>query len=232
MIKKSLLAACIFSLLFFVSCGSDDNNASTLSVDEQNTADDMAIVNFLNNYYFDDLGKVTKFSDTVTPNDKEPLSKNAIKSPLGYWVVKNPKADKGINTSNIADGKSNILIHYSLKYFVATEGGNGYSTLNTSSSTIDNSGVAQEDPFFYKKPKNDTIQSENYYVIKGIVDGLKDFKPTNKSKNDLYHVLQGLIIVPSRLAYGRESNYINSKDATFILNFELYKVCPQDQTCN
>ncbi|WP_295810860.1 hypothetical protein [uncultured Apibacter sp.] len=232
MIRKSFVAGYFFILLFLVSCSSDDNNTSSLSIEEQNTADDTAIINFLNSYYFDDLGKVTKFSDAVTPQDKEPLSKNAKKSSLGYWIVTNPNADKGINDSLTADGKNNILIHYSLKYFIASEGGNGYSTLYTSSSSIDNSGIAQEDPFFYKKPKNDTIKSENYYVIKGIVDGLKDFKPTNKSINDLYNVLQGVIIVPSRLAYGREENYTNSKNATFILNFELYKVCPKDQSCN
>ena len=72
MIRKSFVAGYFFILLFLVSCSSDDNNTSSLSIEEQNTADDTAIINFLNSYYFDDLGKVTKFSDAVTPEDKEP----------------------------------------------------------------------------------------------------------------------------------------------------------------
>ncbi|MDR1877608.1 MAG: hypothetical protein LBQ84_08300 [Flavobacteriaceae bacterium] len=228
MIKKILLAGCIISLAFFSSCKSDDDEVKTLSIEEQNAADDAAIINFLDNYYFDDLGKVTKFSDTVTSDDKDPLSKNAKKDPSGFWYVVNAEASAGDGEN--PDGENNILIHYTLKYFTATEGGNGYTYLYTASSSIDNIGVAQENPFFYKKPENSTYD-DNYYTIKGIVNGLKNFKPTGKGKNDPYDKLQGVIIVPSRLAYARNSNYLGLADVTFILNFELYKVCSGEQTC-
>lgn len=231
MIKKIILLISFISLsVFSISCSSDDNDVKSLSLDEQNTADDVAIKNFLTNYYFDDLGKVVKFSESVTPNDKEALIKRAVKDSSGFWYVINPKASAG--SGSTPDGKNSILIHYNLTYFKATEGGNGYTSLATAASTIDLTGMPQENPFFYQRPKTDTIKAESYYIIPGIVNGLKKFKPTNKGKNEIYDQLQGVIIVPSRLGYARNSNYLNLSNATFILNFELYKVCPKEQLCN
>ena len=228
MIKKLLITGLVGLSVFTTSCKSDDDNTKTLSVEEQNIADDAAITNFLANYYFDDLGKITKFSDAVTSNDKTPLSKIAQQDAAGYWYVINPDAPAGSGTS--PDGENNILIHYNLKYFVATEGGNGYTSLTTGSSSIEGLGVAQENPFFYKQPV-DTTKEKSYYVVDNLVNGLKKFKPTNKGKNDPYDHLQGVIVVPSRLAYGRNSNALGVSNATLLLNFELYKVCPEGETC-
>lgn len=231
MIKKFVLLISFFSFFtFIISCSSDDNDVKSLTTDEQNAADDLAIKNFLNNYYFDDLGKVVKFSESVTSNDKDALIKNAIQDPSGFWYVINPKASSGSGLN--PDGKNHILIHYNLAYFTATEGGNGYSSLTNAASTINLTGMPQENPFFYKKPKTDTVKAENYYVIPSFIKGLNKFKPTNKDKNAVYDQLQGVIIVPSRLGYARNSNYLNLSNATFILNFELYKVCTEEQTCN
>ncbi len=229
MIKKFLLAGFVGFFTLIISCKSDDDSSTKkLTIEEQNTADDTAILNFLSNYYFDDQGKVAKFSDTVTSDDKDPLSKNAVQDPSGFWYVINPNAPASSGTA--PDGTNEILIHCILKYFTATEGGNGYSTLYNAYSTIDGYGIPKESPFFYKKPASATNDS-SYYTIKGLIDGLKFFQPTGKGKNDPYEKLQGVIIVPSRLAYARNSNYLGLADATFILNFELYKVCPEGDTC-
>ncbi|WP_128330803.1 hypothetical protein [Apibacter sp. HY039] len=229
MIKKFLLLGVISLFTVLTSCSSDDDKTKTLTIDEQNAADDASIVNFLDNYYFDDLGKVTKFTETVTSKDKDPLRKNAKKDASGFWYVPNPAVTSASGTK--PNGSNNILLHYTLNYYVASEGGSGYSSQTTASSSIDGLGIAQQNPSFYKKPSTDTTNVESYYVIKGIVDGLKYFSPTNKSKNDPYDVLQGVIIVPSRLAYARNSNYMSLSNATFVLNFELYKVCAEGVTC-
>ena len=68
--------------------------------------------------------------------------------------------------------------------------------------------------------------------LKNFVEGLKHFKTTERSVNDLYN-FQGVIILPSRLAYARNKYYISgtglseysgNRDRSFIFNFELPKI--------
>ena len=69
--------------------------------------------------------------------------------------------------------------------------------------------------------------------LKNFIEGLKHFKTTNRSTNDLYN-FQGVIILPSRLAYGRNKVYSSGvgisdqlsayRDISYIFNFELPKI--------
>ena len=72
------------------------------------------------------------------------------------------------------------------------------------------------------------------FVIEGFVEGLKEFSATETSGVDLYN-FQGVILVPSRLAYGRDFVYLGGnldvntyRDNSFVFNFELHKVVPRN----
>ena len=68
--------------------------------------------------------------------------------------------------------------------------------------------------------------------LKNFVEGLKHFKSTDRSTQDGYN-FQGVIILPSQLAYGRNkvyaaglgiSDHFNQfRDVSYIFNIELVK---------
>ena len=218
MMKKILLLGAILGVFLCTESCRNDNN-SGLTIEEQNTADDEAIQNFLNDYYYTSDGNIHAYAGATEDADKPSLKSVAKENSDGSWYAVFPGAPTSGEHPN---GQNNILIHYRLSYFAAGEGGT-YTLYNTSESTLDNQGVPKVNPYFYMKPATDTVNVESYYVVPSIVENLKNFFPSGKTLYSSYK-LQGVIIVPSRLGYARKSNYLALTNATFVLNFELYQV--------
>lgn len=211
-------------LVFFANCKNDDSN-ELLPQQEQNKLDDQAIVNYLKKHYFDDNGRVKELKKADADNQTA-LYKLAKQVDNGYWYVKNPKI-KGDKRAVKDNTKDSILLQYDMKIFKATKVKDTvrYASLTPLSSTINTSGYPIWDPAFYytKAPKGVNL---DFYTIEGFVDGIKHFKSTGRNSDDTPAVnFQGLIIIPSRLAYNRSSNALKvGADQSVIINFELYKV--------
>ena len=242
MMKKWGIAIIAAGLLF-TACNKDDGN-DELVQEEQNKVDDDAIVEYLQDHYFSpDRGVIKKFdSEDEADDDYAPLSENATKLPSGVWVVKRPgvTAEGPVATNNENDS---ILVSYQSTYFKATyedlaENEKPYAAISGPFlSTISTSGTPAWDPVFYYRKLTDA-QIDNGiklsgYVIEGFTEGLKEFKSTDNDGTELYN-FQGAIIVPSRMAYSRDFDYLSGtpsysyRDCSFVFNFELHRVVPRN----
>ncbi|NPA07866.1 MAG: hypothetical protein GXO46_02605, partial [Chlorobi bacterium] len=115
-----------------------------------------------------------------------------------------------------------------------TDGNVAFTTSGVLANTINGSGSPLTDPMFYyvkKDVKTNAGKERSYYEIEGLQEGLKYFKGyTNLSDGDAYN-LQGVIIVPSRAAFGRDAHYnytgYSLKNNCFVFNFQIYKANPR-----
>ena len=241
MIKKFFVALLATSA-FFTSCKSDDDSKE-LSVEQRNSLDDQAIEEYLEQHYFNPRnGKLVKF-DTITGNDDDQYTKLkdiAIKDPAGYYYAMRPGVAADSATI-VGNDESEILISYEAKYFQATNDSDYRykygSILDFSNSINVGDGSAMKDPTFYFYQLSDA-QIENgvrreHVELPNFTQALKKFKSTGTNGRDLYN-FQGVIILPSRLAYGRNKVYTGTnlsdryyRDYSFIFNFELHKVTPR-----
>lgn len=246
MIKKFFVTLITCSI-FLVSCNNDDdssvNKETKIPIEERDALDDEAITQFLNDFYFNPTtGRLTKF-DTIKGNDDDayPALKTIAKQDdLGIWYAENPN-HIGTGESIVSNDSTSIYLSYITSYFVATNstdytrkyGDIGTYKNITSINTGD--GSALQDPdFYYFIPTATEIKNgvkrENL-ELKNFVEGLKHFKTTDRAITDLYN-FQGVIILPSRLAFARNKYYTGSsltdyssyRDASFIFNFELPKI--------
>lgn len=229
--------------LFFGACKNDDD-VDELPIEEQNQVDDNAIVAYLQNHYFDpERGLIKEFdSEDSTDNDFPTLHSLGTKLPSGAWIIKRPGvlAEGPVAGNNTQDS---ILISYEVKYFKASyqdlpENGQPYEPLNTLTTTINGSGTAVWDPWFYYVDiegmnLNDNINL-SHFVMEGFTEGLQHFNSTGTTGSDLYN-FQGAIVIPSRLAFGRDFAYAGGalnytyRDLSMVFNFELHKVIPRNQ---
>lgn len=246
MIKKFFVTLIACSAVL-VGCNNDDDNGvnkeTKIPVEERNALDDEAIQQYMEDYYFNPKnGKLTKF-DTIKGNDDDayPTLKSLAKQDnLGIWYAENPN-HKGTGETIVSNDSTSIYLSSVTTYFVATNstdykrkyGSLGqfyYSSINTGD------GSATQDPtFYYFTPTATEIKNgvkREHIELKNFVEGLKHFKTTERATTDLYN-FQGVIILPSRLAYARNKYYVTStgltefsayRDATIIFNFELPKI--------
>ena len=219
-----------FALFLFVfsACSSDDDGVDQLPQEEQNQVDDEAIVLYLQDHYFNSVGKIVAFDDEDDADDNEtPLIDIAQQVDGGYWFVKKPNFVANGRTITNPDTDS-ILIQYEMKTFYGVKSSDSvyYSTPATALSTINGTGYPAWDPTFYHYTTDDEDVEVSWYEIEGIQEGLKHFNSTDKAIDESPFVdFQGLIIVPSRLAFERDVNAYNIlNDTSIILNFELYQV--------
>lgn len=219
--------------VLFSSCRNDDDGLDLLPQAEQNDLDDRAIVKFLEEHYFNEVGKVIKFSDAISSDDNEtPLIEIAEMHPTGYWFVHKPNFEAtGRKITNVEN--DSILIQYDLNGFVARQRDDSafYSTPTSISTTINTTGYPIWDPaFYYTDISNMNNAQKKWYEMEGLQEGLKEFHSTNKSASDLPAVnFQGLVIVPSRLVYQRDYNVFNlGPDTSVYFNFELYQVIDRE----
>lgn len=251
MIKKFFVTLIACSAVL-VGCNNDDDNGidknTTIPLEERNSIDDKAIKQFLEDYYLEPVkGKLTKFDDVKdNEDDKYPaLITYAKQDPLGYWYAENPNhsgTDKTIESSD----KNSIYLHYQTTVFLATNDTvkannasqkfyGAFSLGNYDSSINAGDGSAKKDPSFYYTTLSETnikdgIKRE-HIELKNFAIALQHFKSTKRPISDLYN-FQGIIILPSRLAFGRNkvytgnglSEYTSNRDRTFIFNFELPEI--------
>jgi hypothetical protein len=243
MIKKFFVTLLATATLF-TSCKSDDDNKE-LSAEQQDSLDDQAIEEYLERHYFStDNGKIATF-DTITGNEDDnypSLKQLAVKDPAGFYYAYRPGVTAE-GPSIVSSEASEILISYDVKTFQATNDeqykykyGSIYDYANTINS---GDGSATIDPsFYYYELTEAQIKNgikREHVELKYFAEALKKFKSTLRSGRDQYN-FQGIIILPSRLAYGRNKMYTGSavttrhsyRNASFIFNFELDKVTPRD----
>jgi len=233
MYRNLLLYVILFSL-FAQSCSTDDEVA-VISETEQATQDDTAIVNYLAKYYFQaNTGKVKAFDSTITTDDNyTPLSQIAVKLPSGVWYAQNPEVTaNGVSVSSSYDKK--LLMNYDMYIFISSKNDDGtisYGSPNSPYISTLTSGTAKWDNNFYLHTLSATEVTngvtESYYEMPGLQEGLKYFKTTERTVSDI-PIFQGVIVVPSRLVYGRNSNYLGFNSTTtyvanpcVIFNFEI-----------
>lgn len=245
MIKKFFVTLIACSAVL-VGCNNDDDNGvnkeTKIPIEERNALDDEAIQQYMEDFYFNSKGVLTKF-DTIKGNEDDayPTLKSLAKQDnLGIWYAENPN-HKGTGKTIVSNDSTSIYLSSISTYFVATNstdykrkyGSLGqfyYSSINTGD------GSATQDPtFYYFTPTATEIKNgvkREHIELKNFVEGLKHFKTTERATTDLYN-FQGVIILPSRLAYARNKYYVQStgltefsafRDATIVFNFELPKI--------
>ncbi|MXV38151.1 hypothetical protein GO491_05590 [Flavobacteriaceae bacterium Ap0902] len=223
--------------MVFIGCSEDDDAPLTeelLPQDVRNTVDDEVMELILNDYYLNEQGKLTRFSDTDVSDDEEvPLRDLATYNPIGFWTVKRP--DHSANGRRVVDvNTEKILLQYDMFTFMGrtneARDSTFYSPPARFSSTINATGYPSWDPNFYYKPLSEAEIENNversWYEIEGFQEGIRLFNASNKEADAQPFVdFQGLVIIPSRLAFGRERNAFGLRpDQSVIINFELYKV--------
>lgn len=246
MIKKFFVTLIACSAIL-VGCNNDDDNGvnkeTKIPIEERNALDDEAIQQYMEDFYFNPKnGKLTKF-DTIKGNDDDayPTLKSLAKQDnLGIWYAENPN-HKGTGETIVSNDSTSIYLSSISTYFVATNSTDykrkyGYLGQFYPSSINTGDGSAEQDPtFYYFTPTATEIKNgvkREHVELKNFAEGLKHFKTTERATTDLYN-FQGVIILPSRLAYARNKFYVSGsglteystyRDATIIFNFELPKI--------
>ncbi|MGV0925117.1 hypothetical protein [Empedobacter tilapiae] len=249
MIKKFFVTLIACSTVL-VGCNNDDDNGiskdTNIPIEERNALDNEAIQQYLEDFYFNPKnGKLTKF-DTIKGNEDDdyPALKTFAKQDnLGIWYAENPN-HKGTGKSIVSNDSSKIYLNIETSSFLATNNSEykrKYGLIGTvlSWTSIDaGDGSSFLDPSFYYYIPTETEAKNGvqrkHIELKNFAEGLKHFKETERSINDLYK-FQGVIILPSKLAYGRNDVYggptqgISNRfqayrDVSYIFNFELPKI--------
>lgn len=208
----------------------------------RNSYDDQAIQKFMDDNYLDAQGNIKAFSSTDTSDDNEKkLSElNPVKLPSGVvYIIRSgaqPSPGVTLETNSTSDNATQIRLMMRANYYLAAEsdGKVSFGSSGTLLNTINGSGSPATDPPYYYVKNNvlqsattDAAKQRSYYEIEGLQEGLKYFKGyANKDDGDPYN-LQGVIIVPSRAAFARDSHYnytgFSLKNNSFVFNFEIYK---------
>ncbi|MDM1072016.1 hypothetical protein HX001_05850 [Empedobacter brevis] len=251
MIKKFFVTLIACSAVL-VGCNNDDDNGvdkeTKIPVEERNALDDEAIQQYLEDFYFNPKnGKLTKF-DTIKGNEDDAypaLKAIAKQDNIGIWYAENPH-HKGTGKTIVSNDNSKISLNIEVKSFRGTNSSDykrKYGSINSINLPNWNSinsgdGSAIQDPSYYYYIPTETETKNGvkreHVELKNFAEGLKHFKETERSVTDLYN-FQGVIILPSRLAYGRNRVYggANSgisdqfpayRDISYIFNFELPKI--------
>lgn len=243
---KKIFLYILAGSLCFSACKKDDEVETFVEPEDvavRNSYDDQAIQKFMENNYLDAQGNIKAFSSTDASDDNEKklseLSPQKLSSGVIYIVRNGAQPSPGVTleTNSEASNATQIRVMMRANYYLAAEsdGNVSFGSAGVLLNTINGSGSPVTDPLFYyvKKtivddPKNSGLAKQrSYYEIEGLQEGLKYFKGyANKDDGDPYN-LQGVIIVPSRAAFGRDSHYnyigLSLKNNCFVFNFEIYK---------
>ncbi|MCQ4034292.1 hypothetical protein [Kaistella montana] len=231
--KKTILFLALASIAV-VSCRKDDteDTVEEVSVETQNNYDDQAAKNFLETHYLDAKGNIKELTATDAVNTKL-ADLNPVTLPSGVIYIMRagaqPEPGEAIGNYDL------IRLMVRATNYVATKTDNvvSFSSAQTFKNTISGAGVPEVDPaYFYVKKSvldnatTDATKQRSYYEIEGFQEALKKFKAYDIPDESNYN-LQGVIIVPSRAAFARDSHYnysgISFKDRSFVFNFQIYK---------
>lgn len=231
--KKTFLYLA-FALFAVASCREDEPEiVPEVSIETQNTYDDQAAQMFLNTHSFDAKGKLVNYKEGDTTQVKlADLSPVVLPSGVIYIVRNGGQPDPG---EPIGQYDLLRIMHSTMTYIANnTDGKVAYASPNPFRNTIDGSGIPEADPAYYyvkkadlEKPNiPDVAKERKFYEIEGFQEALKFFKAYN-IPDDADYNLQGIIIVPSRAAFARDShaNYGNIplRNRSFVFNFQIYK---------
>jgi len=235
---KKIFLYILAGSLCFSACKKDDEVETFIEPEDvsvRNSYDDQAIQKFMENNYLDAQGNIKAFSSTDTSDDNEKkLSElNPVTLPSGVIYIMRtgaqPSPGVTLETNSASDNATQIRVMMRANY-----GNVAFGSAGTLLNTINGSGSPVTDPPYYYVKNNvltsgstDAAKQRSYYEIEGLQEGLKYFKGyANKDDGDPYN-LQGVIIVPSRAAFARDSHYnytgFSLKNNCFVFNFEIYK---------
>ncbi|MGC4130639.1 MAG: hypothetical protein QM564_14050 [Bergeyella sp.] len=236
---KKIFLCLALGALFFNSCNSDDDDETVqVDIETQNSYDDLAAEKYLEEHYFDARGNVVAFDEDDTSDDNNTkLADLAVTLPSGVIYVVRPAAQPEPGT--VIGDTDIITLMLSSTTYVATKTDDvvSFSSASTFMNTITGTGVPVVDPAFYYVKQSvlddattDAAKLRSYYEIEGLREGLQYFKAYDISDEADYN-LQGVIIVPSRAAFARDSHYnytgLSYTDRSFVFNFQVYKTAPR-----
>ncbi len=238
---KKIFLYILAGSLCFSACKKDDDEVETFvepdDIAVRNSYDDQAIQKYMSENYLDAQGNIKAFSstDAADDNEKKLSELNPVTLPSGViYIVRNgaqPATGITLDTNPESSTATQIRTMIRANYYLATntDGNVAFSTGGSLTNTINGGGSPLTDPLFYYVKKNEiaTDKNRSYYEIEGLQEGLTYFKGyADKADGDPYN-LQGVIIVPSRAAFGRDAHYnynnFSLKNTTFVFNFEIYK---------
>ena len=233
---KKIFLGIALSLVVLQGCKKDDDEVDetvVLTVEEQNTYDDAAATKFMEDHYFNSKGLIVAFDSTTDTDDANPKlsSYPHEKLPSGVIYIKRtgaqPEPGKDIGSTDV------ISLFQVTKSYVSSKT-NDIISFGSEATFTDNvlgSGVPIIDPaYYYVKQSvldkynttNGTTYGRNIYEIEGLQEGLKYFKSYDNLDPATDYNLQGVIIVPSRAAFGRENNVYSYTNRSFVFNFQIY----------
>ncbi|RRQ45448.1 hypothetical protein [Chryseobacterium sp. SC28] len=237
---KKILLGIALSAVILQACNNDDDNnedAVILTIEEQNSYDDAAAIDFMNKNYLNSKGVITEFDDTVTTDDNEIklIDYDYVKLPSGVIYLLRPGAQpepgKEIGSTDV------IHLMIVAKSYISTKVDDKivYSNESTFSNSLASGNVVKDPAYYYVKSSvlknyNDTYHTtygRNFYEIEGLQEGLKFFKSFDLEDSADYN-MQGVIIVPSRAAFARDSNIYAYTDRSIVFNFQVYKTRARD----
>lgn len=241
---KKIFLYILAGSLCFSACKKDDEVETFIEPDDisvRNTLDEQAIQKFMDNNYLDTQGNIKAFSSTdATDDNYKKLSElSPVKLPSGVIYIKRegaqPNSGVAINTDPNSATASLIKTMMRATYYRATDtdGNVALTSGGALLNTIDLEASPVTDPKFYYAKKSIVTDAKprSYYEIEGLQEGLKYFIGFQNLPNETLPNLQGVIIVPSKAAYARDTNYYNLQNATFVFNFQIYhtETRPVDQ---
>jgi hypothetical protein len=235
---KKILLGIALSVVALQSCKKDDDEVDTtvvLTVEEQNTYDDAAAKDFLTKNYLNSKGVITAFDSTITTDDNEKklIDYDYKTLPSGVIYIIRPEAGtqptpgKEIGTTDV------ISLMQIVKSYVSAKVDDKivFTGESTFANTVATGNITEDPAYFYVKNSviknyNDTYSTtygRSFYEIEGLQEGLKYFKTFDLDASANYN-MQGIIIVPSRAAFARDSNIYGASynNRSFVFNFQLY----------
>lgn len=234
-IKKIILGFAILSLALS-SCKNDTSNpvasAPVYDAATQNKYDDQAAIKFLNDNFLDARGNIKPFTTTEVESSTniKLADLNPVTLPSGViYIMRSgaqPTPGTAIGTSDVITLMSNSLNYQATN----TNDLVSFSYAQTFKNDIFGTGVPEVDPaYYYANPAVLTAnptKTRSYFEIEGFGEALRKFQAYNIPDSSNYN-LQGVIIVPSRAAFGKDPYFNYSgyslNDRSFVFNFQVYK---------
>ncbi len=230
--KKTFLFLALASIAL-TSCRKDEEDViPEVNIETQNNYDNEAALKFLDTHAFDAKGNLKDYVETDTTMVKL-ASLSPITLPSGVIYVVRPSAQPSPG-SNIGSTDIIKLMSTTVTYVATnTDGKVAFTSPYVFRNTIAGSGIPELDPAYYYVKQSvldnatgDLAKQRSFYEIEGFSEGLQKFKAFDLADESNYN-LQGVIIVPSRLAFARDAHFnysgIAFKDRSFVFNFQVYK---------
>lgn len=232
--KKILFSFAILTLALS-SCKNDSTEFEepvVLDSPTQNSYDDLAITKFLDEHYLDERGNIKIFNTIDVPSaTKIKLSGLDPQTlPSGVVYIIRPTAQP--NAGKIIAVSDSINLMSTTYSYLARNDENvvKFTSSQIFRNTIGGAGSPEVDPSYYYVKKKvldiNPLLTRSYFEIEGFGEALRKYKAYDIPNSDNYN-LQGVIIVPSRAAFGKDPHFdyvgYALNDRSFIFNFQVYK---------